>query len=164
MFKPLQIADCATAVSILDPAIDWDKMIAESGKTKDQLMIEARAEAENALSGSVAKLAVKTGANLTRFTIGVIPSDEMTRIVDETSPNAGRSRPSERFWRSFLASVRNIEGFEPAPKRGRMVNGVEYCDTEWLKSTFIKGLRVVACEIGLYAWLWNQLTEAEIKN
>ena len=164
MFKPLQLSDSATAVSVLDPAIDWDKMVADLGKAKEQLVADARAEAETSLSGSAAKLAVKPGMSLTRFVLGVIPGDEMARITDETSPAAGRSRPQERFWRAFLASVRDIDGFEPKPKRGRTVNGVEYCDVDWLKSTFIKGLRVVACEIGVYAWCWNQLTEEETKN
>jgi hypothetical protein len=76
----------------------------------------------------------------------------------------GKTKHSERFWRSFLVSIRDIDGLAEKPKKERMVQGVEYCDTEWLKKTFIRGLRQVATEIGMYAWLWNQLTEDEIKN
>ena len=176
MFKPLQLSDSATAVSLLDPAIDWDKMIADAkasdsehfdgcatcdAEIKARLVTDLRAEARQSPSVVAGKIAIKSGFSLTKFVIGVIPADHMVRIADECTM-AGKY--TESAWRCFLASVRDIEGFEPKPKRGRMVGGVEYCDTDWLKSTFVRGLRTIACEIGGYAWSWNQLTEDETKN
>jgi hypothetical protein len=176
MFKPLQISDSVVAVSIQDPAIDWDRMVAEAkesdekirgmtdAEAKRNLALRAGREARSSLSGSVSKLLFKPGSTPTRFVIGVIPSDEMVRITDDCLVSSGKEKRNEQAWRSFLCGVRDIEGMAQKPPRGRMVNGVEYVDPDWLRQTFVRGLKDVAIEIGIYCWLWNQLTEDEVKN
>jgi len=176
MFKPLQLSDSVTAISVQDPAIDWDRMVIDTkaadeklrgltdGEVRQQLMLGHGAESRDSLSTAIGKLLIKPGETLTRFTVGVIPSDEMVRISDDCAPMAGKARHTERAWRSFLASVRDIDGMGDKPTRGRTVQGVEYIDIDWLKKTFVRGLRDVAIEIGMCAWLWNQLTEDEVKN
>jgi hypothetical protein len=169
MFKPIRLDDSIAVVSVRDPAIDWDAMVAaekakEGNQTKPYndiklALIEDYGNAAiNDPTAALAKIVVKSGQSLTKFIVGVIPGDEMTRISDEC-----RGHFQALCWRSFLHSLRGIEGSADKPNTVT-VCGVQYVDPEWIKKTFIRGLRSWAIEIGMAAWSWNQLTGDEIKN
>lgn len=150
MLKPLTATAHTSVVSAADPAIDIEASDMDAyGK---DVLFNPSCWREH--------LKIKPGDKPTVFVIGVIPPDELARINDETE----RKYSSEELrWRSFMSSVRDIENWpDEIPKR--KIDGVEYVEPKWLRTTFVRGLRVLALDIGLVAYMWNQLTETETKN
>lgn len=166
MFKPLRMSDTAVVCSTEDPAIDWDQTIEairKEGETTDQARERVEQEIAHAAHNNPPKmfdlLRFKSGDPPTRFTIGVISPDEMGRIQDEC---AAKGSISQMAWRAFLSSVRDISPWSTKPemvKRG----DVEYVAPDWLRAQFVRGLRSIAVEIGLYAWSFNRLTDNEVR-
>ena len=156
MFKPLRCSDYTVAISVKDPAIDADATGSETLAEFEQLRLKAPSAFRD-------KIKVKSGETLTEFLVGVIPADEMTRIQDECRPGRPDAKYEEMFWRSFIHGLRDIKGW-PDTVEKKNVGGVEYVRPEWIKKTFIRGLRSVALDIGSQVWSWNNLTEEEIKN
>lgn len=161
MFKPLRLSDQTTCISYLDPAIDHDQM------TEDAWAEYIKKSINNpSIWRDLIKF--KAGESPAVFVIGVVPPDELTRIHDECSLRKEDDRRDEELrWRCFLSGLRDIQNWQnedgkPIPKR--TIGGVEYVDPSWLKQTFIRGLRQVACSIGMHVYAFNQLTEDEIKN
>ena len=150
MFKPIEKTASVTCISIEDPAIDLD---ASNMQEYAGIAIKQPGRWSEFIK-------TKPGEALTRFVVGVLPSDEANRIIDDCGLHRGELKASELAWRSFLATCRGVEGWPDEVPKG--ADG--YVDKAWLKATFAKGLRRVACEIGMYAWQWNQLTEDEVKN
>lgn len=150
MLKPLTLSAQTSMVSIADPAID-----------RESLNVEEFAKAVLTNPGSWREhVKAKPGESLTIFAIGVIPPDMMSRIADETG---GNTDSHELRWRAFVSALRGIENWsEEVPTH--KIDGVEYVDPRWIKKTFVRGLRNIALDVGLVAYLWNMMTEAEIKN
>lgn len=161
MLKPLTLEATTSCVSSMDPAIDREA--SDLQKYGSELLSNSNAWRE--------LLKFKSGEKPTVFVLGVIPPDEMSRINDET-PKRKLSEEhtvtdwssEELQWRSFLTSLRDIEGWESGEIPKRKVGGVEYIDPSWLRKTFVRGLRKIALEVGLAAYFWNMLTETETKN
>lgn len=151
MLRPLTLSASTTMVSSLDPAIDHEasdlKAYGENGLFKPGCWKDY--------------LKFKAGEKPTIFVIGVIPPDDLAMINDETS---SKYESEALRWRAFLLSLRDIEGWDGEEIPKRKVSNVEYVDQQWIKRNFIRGLRPIALEVGLVAYLWNQLTETEIKN
>ena len=53
------------------------------------------------------------------------------------------------------------QGEKPKTKN---INGVEYIDPSWLVNNFNRGLRNIAIDIGRQIYMFNSVTEEEIKN
>lgn len=154
MFKPIRPSDSTAAISLIDPAIDKEL-------TGDDNLKKYKEQRLNRPSCFRDLIKEKSGEKITVFEIGVIQPDDMARILDECGGKNDRSE--EMFWRSFLCSCRNIDPWpEKLPKKN--INGVEYVEAQYIKTNFIRGLREVAVEIGLQAWMWNRLSEEETKN
>jgi hypothetical protein len=182
LFKPLTLSAQTTYVSHKDPAIDWDKIVEQEVAASPDLQSAelSAAEREERAGGkfvtrflaaaiknpadAVAMLRFRDGEQPTKFMIGVIPPDELTRISDECKLGSDGALLEQAKWRAFLASTRDIQNFgaETVPKR--KVGEVEYADPVWLKAKFTRGLRDVALGVGQVALIWNQLREDEIKN
>lgn len=175
-FRPIALSSQVTYVSHLDPAVDRRAMLDETIAASDELQAvtdlelrDAKAwgrflddyipKVSNDPNHSAHALKFKQGETPTKFVLGVIPAEEMVRIADET-----REKPNEKSWRAFLAALRGIEGWPENPIPTRKVNDVEYVDPTWIKKHFVRGLRLVANDAGVIAWMWNQMTEAEVKN
>ena len=152
MLKPVSKQSCVTTVSLEDTALD----IAGSDMPSYH---------ENVINNPGCWrefLKVKDGESPTVFTIGVVPSEVAVRIEDECRAGLDGMRHEEVRWRYFLHSVRGIDGWPEEPKKTK-IGDTEYIAPDWLKSTFIKNLRLVALEIGTRAYLWNQLSEDDVK-
>lgn len=181
-FKPIALSSSATYISHADPAIDREAIIEELVATDPELqrISDPAKRADEAWGKFLGKfteavikdpsssrklLKFKAGETATEFVLGVIPSDEQTRIADETAPDKDdpNGRSGERYWRAFLVGLRDISGWPEAPKK-RRVGDVEYVDPQWLKANFVRGLRHIGIEAGMVCWFWNQFTEAEAKN
>lgn len=174
MFKPLRMTDTIVVVSIADPAIDWeaaaDKELVEAvakweaekapdgakpeRKTKEQMMdLESGRAIRDPLATS--RLPVKAGEQVCKFTLGVVPSDEIVRIESED-----RDFNKQR-WRWFVSSLVDVTGFGKPNKR--KIGDVEYVDPEWTRKTFVRGYVEIGKEIGWYARMFNKVTEDEIR-
>jgi len=156
MFKPLRKSDYTTAACQWDPAINKDTM------TEQELREYLTTRDKNPACFRD-KLKVKDGEKLTVFSIGVIPPEEMVRIIDDCKPGMDGMRMEELCWRAFLHSLRDIEGWGEEVRK-KKVNGIEYVSPEWIKENFIRGYKAVAIDIGYQAWWWNNIREDEIKN
>jgi len=152
MLKAVTLDGVRTCVSLLDPAIDHESM------TDDD---HAEYEMAWRTGGDWrAKLKVKSGEELTIFTIGTLTSEQLNTILDDTKRADGATRGEERYWRLFLAGVRDIRPwFSDVQRddRGRI-------KTSWLTETFVGPLRRAAQSIGVYVLAYNNVTEEEIKN
>lgn len=157
MFKPVKTSDTIQVVSVYDPAIDWNAMC-ECGKDKETLRSEIHNKAIDGLD-ALKELKFKAGEQPTYFTIGVIPSDILTSIQDQFG-QFGRSTIELR-WRCFLSGLRDVSWNEKPEKRD--IDGVSYVDPSWSKKIFVRGLRTVALEIGMYVWQFNRMTEDEAR-
>jgi hypothetical protein len=183
VFKPVRLTSSVEFVSIADPAIDWDQHVQDvlaaspelAGNTKltdDDRRRLAERKFSNDFIGkalkdpgaAVAMLKFKNGETPTRFVLGVIPPDDMTRIADECRVGKPNELTQQLQWRSFLHGVREVKGFGEGRVPTRKVGDVEYVDPVWLRDQFARGLRDVALGVGLVVWFWNQITEDEVKN
>lgn len=105
----------------------------------------------------------RDGQQVTEFVLGVIPAAEMARINDECKAFTAEPRNQELRWRSFCWSLRDLKGWPTkVPKVDRA--GVDYVDPEWIQETFVRGLRAAAMFVGQHAWLFNTLSDGEVKN
>lgn len=176
--RPVSLSSCVTYVSARDPSIDWSQIEALELEKFPELLRgdvtpDVRAQATQAhfatrYAEETLKnpgcwrdlLKFKSGESPTIFTIGVIDPDEMCRLADDCKIGSESARVQELKWRAFLASVRDISTFgqEQPQKRGERV------DAQWLKEHCGRGMRLVALDVGMVAWRWNQLTEDEAKN
>jgi hypothetical protein len=180
-FKPIRADDSVTYVSIEDPAIDWPATIEKheaanpgdlekvrvglrgSGTTQlaMQMIVLGKLDKDKggrSISEMMGMLVFKSGEQPTRFQVGVIPPSDLTRILDE------HARQSEgACWGAFLASVRGIEN-GPGQAATHQVNGTTYVKPEWLRNTFVRGLREVAVEVGRVSLFWNSVTDTDAKN
>ena len=160
MFKPVKTSDTIQVHSVYDPAIDWAAMqdADKERRDKDALRSEIHSKAIDNLD-ALKCLKFKSGETPTIFTIGVIPSDILTAIQDQ---HGGLSRSAiELRWRCFLSGLRDVSWQDKPEKRD--VDGVSYVDPSWIKKTFVRGLRSVALEIGMYVWQFNRMTEDEAR-
>lgn len=156
-FKPLRLSDSTTAIASSDPAIDRDA-------TGQEAFAEYEKQSLKQPSCWRDLVKIKSGEQPSIFTIGVIPPDEMAKILDEASMAKGQgTRINEMFWRCFLVGLRDVQNWPGKPEK-RSVGGIEYVSPEWIKSQFIRGLRDVAQDIGSQIFYWNRLTDEEIKN
>lgn len=148
-FKPVRMSDKTSCVCMGDDAVD------EEASDFDAYVASMLAGSPGSWRDNIK---VKEGHTITEFVIGVIPPEELNRIGDECSGKANEMR-----WRCFLWGLRDINGWpEVVPKKAR--GDVEYVDPDWLKATFVRGLRAVAIWVGGAAWAFNSVTDAEIKN
>lgn len=183
MFKPTTMSASVSYVSIADPAVDWEQVVAAELDADPELRDSAQASHaekceivekrfQQKLSAAVLRnpadaatmLKYRAGERPTRFVIGVIPPDEMNRIADECKLGQPGALARQAQWRAFVASMRNVEDFPGGPVPKKKVGDVEYVDPAWLRNNFSRGLRDVALDVGFVAWMWNQITEEEIKN
>jgi len=141
-----------TCASMFDPAIDHEAMTEEDYATY---------EAAWQSGGDWRRcLKLRPGESLTVFTIGILTSEELNSILDETQGADGSIRREERFWRLFLAGVRGIQPWQdeiPRDERGRI-------KTSWLSNAFAGPVRRAAQSIGVCVFVFNNLTDEEIKN
>lgn len=146
-----------TVYSLEDPAIDWDAMVEadEQKRPRETLAKAILSEAMRKPSILRERLKFKAGASPCRFTIGVLPSDAFTRVVEEHS-----SRIGVFWWCCFLHGLRSLDW--PDKPETHTVDGVEYIKPDWLKRTFVRHLRVVAEEIGGYVLAFNKVEEEEV--
>jgi hypothetical protein len=166
MLKPISPDATTSAISMTDPAIDYDA----SEKAPEELA--KRVGMSGCLQYAVDALVrpaswrdtvkFKDGCEPTVFSIGIVPPSTLARIEDETR-GEGAGRVTEKYWRCFLAGIRKV-----APWDGKVpmktVNGIEYVDPEWLASTFCGHLRTVGIEIGRMVYSWQMLTGEDVKN
>lgn len=183
MFKPLNLTAQVTYISSADPAVDWDAIVAaeieadpemrddakipweaKKEKAEKKFLDRFRASVVKNPSSSVELLKFKNGDGPTKFSVGVIPPDEMARIMDECRVGRSNELSQQAQWRAFLAAVRGIENFTAGPIPKRKVGDIEYADPAWLREKFSRGLMGVACGVGFIALLWNQLRDDDIKN
>lgn len=182
MFKPTKMESKITVVSIYDPSIDWDEIakaeldahpeirdgeLPAEEKNKQALDLFSQRYARiSAKDPSAWKdhLKFKSGEAPTKFTIGVITVDEMARIADECRYGQVTEMRKQLRWRAFMACVRGIENYSNEKCPTIRVGQVDYLDPDWLKKNFVRGMMLVALDIGMTGWLWNSLTEDEVKN
>ena len=158
MFKPLRMSDTAVVCSLDDPAIDWPSCVLE-GEDIAAAQKRVASLGHKAPSKMLAALKFKDGEQATKFTIGVIPPDEFGRIQDECAQSG---KVSQLGWRSFIGALRGVEPWSDKAETVK-IGDTEYCAPAWIKRTFIRGLRDIACEVGLYAWAFNRLTDDEVR-
>lgn len=110
------------------------------------------------------RLKMKDGAEPTEWILGVIPSADANAAEDLKGF-------ASRYWHAFLHCVRDVKnpgdlanGLDgrKLPKVTR--DGVEYVDPQWLARVMVGPLRRCALDLGLIAFCWNQLSEADAKN
>lgn len=183
MFRPIRSTSSVTFVSTADPAIDWDKIVADeldlhpavrddASMTDDQrrraglIEFHKRYVLESAKHPGAWKdfLKMKSGERPTIYTIGAIPSDTLTRIEDECKAGSEDVHRQELGWQCFLHGLVDLQNFGSSEIPKRKVGDAEYVDPAWIKTAFVMGLRSVAVNVGLVIWRWNQLTEVEVKN
>jgi hypothetical protein len=152
MFKSVSKDGTRTFVSQFDPAIDQEAMTVEDW---DAYRTAWSTSGEDWRS----RLKVTQGERLTEFVVGVLGAEELNTILDETKRSDGGIRSEERFWRCFLAGLREIRGWpeEPEKENGKI-------KAAWLRATFVGPLRRVATSVGVAVLSYNQTTEDEIKN
>jgi hypothetical protein len=152
-FKPVRLSDKTSVVSLYDSAIDQDKSDFEAFR-------KVAAQSPDKWREFVF---AKEGETLTEFHIGVIPPGEFCRITDSYGITSGKVQTEQLCWSCFLYGLRGIDNwFEEVPTRE--VDGVTYVKPDYIKKTFVKNLRQVAVNVGMYIHLWNQITEDEVKN
>lgn len=183
MFKPLTLSAHVSYVHSGDPAVDWAALVAQEldldPELRDNAGIEAQAKENVAVkrfmqkyvpavfkdpSQSLHLLKFKTGETPTKYTIGVIPPDDMNRISDECKADTKDVLSDQLRWRAFMSCLRGVENFgsEKIPTIDK--GGVSYVDPTWIKQNFVRGLRAAALSVGHVAWQWNQISDVEIKN
>lgn len=182
-FKPIKMSDCTAFVSTHDEAVDRDKLIEKYLESdtelagNESLTPQQKRDAAWSLFGfefatkvggqpskSLEILEFKEGETPCKFVIGAIPSEDLNRIYDETQETPRhRGAAHERAWRGFLHGLRNIEGW-PGEVKKRTVGEIEYVDPQWLRTTFVRGLRQVGIQVGQVILAWNELTVGEVKN
>ena len=152
MLKAITKDATRTCVTLYDPAIDLDAMSPEE--------IVAYEEAWRSGGDWRSLLKIKDGEQVTIFSIGVLSSEEMNTIIDETKRADGAVRSDERYWRLFVAGVRDIKPWQGEIQRDQ--NG--QIKRSWLCETFIGPLRRAAQGVGVCVFAYNTITEAETKN
>ena len=194
MFKPIDLHDKTSFVSPFDPAVARERVIdreleeATESDLNNQsallfrvpfVQLAAEQKRDTAWGAFEARFATtcgtdpaasrelllfEDGATPTVFVIGVIVPDELNRIRDECRETlTHRGKRDEAAWRAFLHSLRDLQGWgAEIPKK--TIRGVEYVDPVWLSGKFIRGLRLVARQVGQVSLAWNELTENEAKN
>jgi len=181
-FKPVSMADSCSFVSTYDPAVDrariCERTIEEHPEWRESHFSEAQlrelawqtftinfaAKVGRDPAESLRLLVFKDGETPTKFVLGALSSEDFNRIIDETQETqVHRGAGNERLWRMFLHGLRGLENF-PGEVKMRKVGDLEYVDTAWLRRTFIRDLRTVACQVGMVIMHYNALTEEEIKN
>lgn len=151
-FKPVTLDDSAVCVTPFDPAVDDDA--SDWAAYADAWMKAPGAWRDH--------IKAKDGEQITEFVVGVVPPAEMARITDECR-SADKFREEEARWRCFCWGLRDIKGWPVEVKKIKR-GSVEYVDPKWIAETFVRGLRKVALTVGMSVWMFNQLTEEEIKN
>jgi len=146
MLKPVDIEASFDVVWPQDPAIN----------TKASNLDAYREMLAKNPTQASQHLAFKDGAKPTTFSVGLIPPHLLTRFEDLCGV------PSKQlWWVSFLNSVRAIDNpgplaMERKDERGKTVvdvptidvNGIKYCDPEYLAKVFTGPLRQAALFIG----------------
>lgn len=169
--KPLTNSDRISIVWPGDPAIDADAV----GEDGEVLLDKYSKQCLTKPDSWRGMLKFKAGQQPTEFVIGVIPPQEMARIEDEARREMGDDPvffSAQLQWESFCLALRDITN---GPAERRNVNGVwkeelpkrrnsDLIDGAWLEATFTRGLRKVASHVGMVAWFWNNLSEADVKN
>lgn len=192
-FKAIEMSDSTVYVSPFDPAVDrealCDKEIESDPELSGRTDMDHEAKREVAFmrfqmrfvtecgkspSKSRKMLVFKDGEQPTEFVIGVIPSSELNRILDESrflyhggdgDDTKSQAWVNQRHWRAFIASLRDIKNWQGNGKiPTRKVGDVDYVDPNWIHSTFVRGLRDVAIQVGAVALGWQNVTEDEAKN
>lgn len=182
VFKPVTLADSCGFISTYDPAVDrsricdreidkhpeWNESNLSSQQIKELAWkvfeSEFAAAAGRDPAESEKMLLFKDGETPTRFILGAIATEDYNRIIDDTQETGThRGKVTERFWRMFLHGLRDIENWNGEVKK-HAVGNLQYVDPAWLRSTFIRGLRDVAIQVGSVVLHYNRLTEEEIKN
>lgn len=169
---PMQPESTTSCVSVSDPAIDIeksDKVEFENSpvlKYLFQRMVEPSSWRDC--------LTFKDGQKPTEFVIGMIPPCDLARIEDECKLGTKQAKTNEAGWRIFQIALRDIINgptteIEVSGRKRQgvpkvKVDGLDYVDPDWLRSTFVGHLRRVAIEIGHNAYQWNQLKPVEVKN
>lgn len=160
MLRPIKRDQQTSVISILDEAIDMDR----SPRSDDGEMLAYAQERLENPSCWRERLTFVDGETPTEFVIGIIPSSTMNRIDDECREHDAVQPRNERFWRCFLAGVRDIVGGfdDSVPKE--TIEGVSYVKASWLRYHFVGHLRQVGLEIGAVIWSWNRLSGDDRKN
>lgn len=171
-FKPIQPSSSTTCVSVLDPSIDFEASVKKDYEGTDVLSYAIDRLGKPSSWRDTVK--PKQGEQLTEFVVGVMPPAELARIEDECKLGTESARYNEAFWRCFLCGVRDVLNGPTSERKvdgvlrrcvpKKLVDGVEYADPEWLRTTFVGSLRKVAIEIGQVVYAWNQITVDETKN
>jgi hypothetical protein len=153
--KPVTLDDSTICFSAFDPALDLEKSNLD-GYNETWLKKP---------NDYMEYLKVKDGQQLTKFVIGVVPSAEFVRIMDECQiSKSGMSHNQEFWWRCFINGIRSIENWQGEKPKTKMIGSVEYVDPTWLASVFNRGMRRTAIDIGMHVLAFNSVTDEEIKN
>lgn len=153
--KPIQLDDSTICFSVFDTAIDLEKSNIE--KYNKEWLKNPSCWRDY--------LVLKDGERLTEFVIGVVPTSEFIRIMEECKTSeSGTSHDQEFWWRCFINGVRKINNWNGEQPKTKMINNIEYVDPQWLSNTFIRGLRKIALDIGMHVVAFNSTTDEEIKN
>lgn len=153
--KAVTMESMAAVVSVWDPAIDQK---ASNFKEYGKVIFSCNWRDF---------IKEKVGLQTSVFHIGVIESGALCQIEDECgSTIAGTQlRSAEARWRCFNLGLRDIEHWtdndELLPKVKRW--GVDYVDPKWIQETFVGHLRRVALDVGNLVWLFNQISEDDVK-
>lgn len=162
MLKPIQRDQSVGMIWPEDPAIDHS---ASEKTTVEGSEILKYVEDRVGDPGSWRRtVRFVDGEQPTVFVVGIIPGAERARIQDDCLSSEPKLR--ELAWRTFCASLRDIEpagslGADNAPRRS--IDGVSYLDPAWVRRTFVGALHAAAVDVGLIAWSWNSLSEADAK-
>ena len=104
------------------------------------------------------RLKFRDGATPTEWILGVTPPAEANTADDMQGF-------SSKMWHVFLHSVRDIKNGAELGKPEKVTrDGVEYIKPSWLAGVMVGPLRRCALDLGVVAWAWNRLTEADAKN
>ena len=165
MLKPISADSTIDVVWHMDPAVE-PLSDEESSKYIQAAFGNPAAWREH--------LKVIEGKVPTRFEIGVIPPETLSRIEDESGGMGSAS--NLMAWACFAFGLRDIKdgGFvktitaengstrDVVPKVKR--NGEEYVDPDWLSKVFRGRVRGAALFVGRCTYYWNLVLGDDVKN
>lgn len=157
MLKPIDAGSTVEAVWHQDPAV------LEMSEEEQAAYIQAAFDNPSSWRDH---LKLKDGEKVTKFVIGVIPSNTLNRLEDAS--NGKYITSNELAWGCFIHGLRDIvDGptLETTLEDGRKehvvpkvnVDGIEYVKPGWANKVMSKENRNCGLFIGRVAYYWNMM-------
>lgn len=154
--KPIDPHSTTTAIWSGDPAIDQAgvKEFANTKEVHDFFSNPSRWKERYPLND---------GVQPTIFVIGVIPATRLNELEDLYGSLDSRTN-RRLYWECFVESLRDVLNVPHGKVPTKQRRGIAYVDPEWITETFDGPLRLIAHEMGLAAYRWNNGQELDLKN